>query len=293
VHKAARLDPGWTRELVALAARTERAFAEGLRAVFAAGGAKISAAALEAALRSHDAARAVAAAHPDLVALGTAPVLEAEAAAATAAANLELGKLAVGKRGLFVFNPSAPAMKQWLTKQAGARIVEINDATREAVTALVKRAIEEGVHPYQAARTIKQSVGLTQRMANAAFNLDQRLAAEGVKDAARVKQVAAYADRMRDLRAEMIARTETMSALNQGRHQLRTQLVDEGILPKDQRVRWRTGLDERVCEICGPADGEEVEIGEEFSTGVETAPAHPGCRCICTLVDMEDDDESL
>lgn len=291
VYKAARLDPGWTRELLALSLRTEQDIAARLLTAFDAASQAISTQRLEAALTARDAKAATAAAHPDLVSTGTAALQAEEAKAAVAAANLELGRIPVGTKGAFVFNPQAPKLKAWLTKQAGARIVEIDDETKQAVVAVIKRALEEGVHPYDAARTIKQSVGLTQRMANATFNLDQRLAEQGVTDTLRAKQVARYAERMRNLRAEMIARTETMSALNQGRHQLRLQLVEDGVLPKDQRVRWRTGQDERVCDICGPADGEEVELGEEFSTGVETAPAHPSCRCITTLVDMSEDEE--
>lgn len=44
------------------------------------------------------------------------------------------------------------------------------------------------------------------------------------------------------------------------------------------RFRWHTAVDQRVCPICGPRDG------EEYGLGAETPPAHPRCRCWMTAV---------
>ena len=42
---------------------------------------------------------------------------------------------------------------------------------------------------------------------------------------------------------------------------------------------WRTAMDERVCDTCGPLHGKEVGINDPFDGGVMMPPAHSGCRC--------------
>ena len=53
--------------------------------------------------------------------------------------------------------------------------------------------------------------------------------------------------------------------------------------------RWHTSNDEKVCPICAPLDGMEVELdGGEFTTeegeGITGPPAHVNCRCWLTPV---------
>lgn len=79
-------------------------------------------------------------------------------------------------------------------------------------------------------------------------------------------------DEATEYRAFMIARTETSYATNMG-----TLSAYKGAGMETKT--WLTGQDERVCEICGGVDGEEVGIDEEFSIGKQAPPAHPNCRC--------------
>lgn len=67
-------------------------------------------------------------------------------------------------------------------------------------------------------------------------------------------------------RAERIAITETTRLFAQGNEMAwqSTGLVQKAI--------WRTVNDERVCPICEPRDGIEIELGDG-------PPAHVGCRC--------------
>ena len=44
-------------------------------------------------------------------------------------------------------------------------------------------------------------------------------------------------------------------------------------------LEWMVTPDERTCQICFPAHGEQVPAGSSFSTGVPLPPAHPMCRC--------------
>ena len=81
-----------------------------------------------------------------------------------------------------------------------------------------------------------------------------------------------------EVRADMIATTETTRASAMGEYALSDELEAEGV--KMIGV-WHTENDELVCEICGPRDGMKEgdgweRIGED---GYEQPPAHVNCRC--------------
>jgi len=47
-------------------------------------------------------------------------------------------------------------------------------------------------------------------------------------------------------------------------------------------IIWRTSIDDRVCPICIPLEGEKRKVNGKFPTptgSVEGPPAHVGCRC--------------
>lgn len=100
------------------------------------------------------------------------------------------------------------------------------------------------------------------------------------------KMVAAYARKYRKYRAEMIARTESMRALNIGVQDGWRQAVEAGKVPEGLVRRfWKVAHDERLCEICSPVpdmnDG-GVKLGQPFATPkgpVMLPPLHPSCRC--------------
>lgn len=74
------------------------------------------------------------------------------------------------------------------------------------------------------------------------------------------------------LRAERIVITETARAMTVVENEVSKSY---GIMEKT----WRTSIDDRVCPICLPMEGETVRIGQLFSEGVEGPPAHVTCRC--------------
>lgn len=79
-----------------------------------------------------------------------------------------------------------------------------------------------------------------------------------------------------DNRARMIAVTETTRAFAQGQliaaQQLQSEFPD---VPMNKT--WFTNNDDRVCDICGPMEGETVNADEPFSSGDDTPPAHVNC----------------
>lgn len=74
-------------------------------------------------------------------------------------------------------------------------------------------------------------------------------------------------------RSELIARTETSSALSQASLD---RMADMGIDGKE----WVTVGDDRVSDECAGNEAEGIiPVGQAFSGGVMAPPQHPDCRC--------------
>lgn len=79
-------------------------------------------------------------------------------------------------------------------------------------------------------------------------------------------------------RASMIAVTETTRVFAKGQRLAADEVKKE--FPDVQITKtWFTNNDDRVCDICGPLDGQEVPMDEPFSSGDMEPPAHVNCRC--------------
>ena len=76
-------------------------------------------------------------------------------------------------------------------------------------------------------------------------------------------------------RAELVARTETATALGQGNKQA---AVMQG---RDEK-RWVTQGDDRVSqEVCAPNETQGwISAADAFGSGHDTIPGHPDCRCV-------------
>ncbi len=68
-------------------------------------------------------------------------------------------------------------------------------------------------------------------------------------------------------RARLMARTETMYALNEG---TKTRYAQHGI----EMVEWLTAWDERTCADCAALNGRVFKVSE-----APPCPLHPNCRC--------------
>jgi SPP1 gp7 family putative phage head morphogenesis protein len=68
-------------------------------------------------------------------------------------------------------------------------------------------------------------------------------------------------------RAKTMARTEIMTAVNQG-------AIDEYRAAGVEELEWLAALDEQMCDTCGALHGKRWPI-----TSAPDCPAHPRCRC--------------
>lgn len=136
---------------------------------------------------------------------------------------------------------------------------------------------------------VVRMIGLTAPHGRAVTRYQSRLLAEGMAREQASRLVARYAEGLLYVRAGMIARTETIRALNAGQHAIWTDAVRNGLIdPRAATRTWTTALDERVCtDICLPMEGVQVGLQELFTLpnddAVEYPPAHPQCRCRVVL----------
>lgn len=79
-------------------------------------------------------------------------------------------------------------------------------------------------------------------------------------------------------RAELIARTEIMTAANEGQRQSWDQAVDAGLLSGTERREWIAT--ETACPLCLALNGSTAKLGESYPAGGgDGPPLHPRCRC--------------
>lgn len=107
------------------------------------------------------------------------------------------------------------------------------------------------------------------------------------------RMVGRYSDRLLQLRGEMIARTETMTALGKSRDDAMRQAIVSGKVSADLVTKhWRAAGDSRVRHTHRVLNGQSVAYGESFSSpsgarlrfpGDPEAPVSEISGCRCTL----------
>jgi hypothetical protein len=188
------------------------------------------------------------------------------------------------------FDVPTPALGAFIDQYVGAQLVAVTDTTRQAIRQIVRDNVEAGRTIREQAKAIRSVVGLTPRQAASVEGLRQQLTEQGVAPSQIERQVEVAADRARRLRAQQIARTESMRVANQAQAVLHEQAQAQGYLPVDQKKQWLITPDRRLCPICAAIPGMNpggVLLGEPFETPIgplDMPPAHPACRCTLTLV---------
>lgn len=289
-------DPGEivTDSLFRIAARYEaqmrRDFLNAVRATRSA----VDAQALEDALRSGMTEAAVKAASIDTLGEQLTPDSEATLRDATVRAGEEAAKALASALGVDIaFDKKNPAAELFARNKAADMVTGVTDEARKAVRSVVVRSVSEGIAPADAARLIRDIVGLDDRRARAVANFAARLVNESTDPAVARKRVANYAESQLRRRGLAIARTEIMGAANMGQQILWNQAAREGHIRADKsRKVWITAHDDRLDEvICEPMPymeaNQHVGLSGKFTTGkgatVLQPPAHVQCRCTTGL----------
>jgi len=182
---------------------------------------------------------------------------------------------------------------QYAERFSATHITGVTLETEEAIRQTIAYGMRHGKPINAIAKDLQAQVGLTARHQQAVVNFRDMLLREGKIPRGQVETSStAYAQRLKAHRAQMIARTEVMNALNLGRLTVWSAAIADGSLPAGARKLWVTADDERTCPACAPMHGESVPFDEPFSVpnprgGVyilQAPPPHPQCRCIVDLV---------
>jgi hypothetical protein len=186
------------------------------------------------------------------------------------------------------FDVTDPRSVDYIRQHSGDLIKEWGSSSKQAVRVILDKGFNNGRTPYQMARQIRESgIGLLDRQATAMENYRRRLENDTAADLTDTQiqgRVDRYASKLLRERSEMIARTETNSALSEGRAQQWAQAMEAGLLDPGQKKEWVAGMNEATCEICQGLDGEQRLLTEPYSTGVMRPPQHPRCTCSDVLV---------
>jgi hypothetical protein len=190
------------------------------------------------------------------------------------------------------FDLRNPFSEDFVRRRSGELIRGITGAARDYIRDAVEAGLVNGVPVRTTARVIQAGIGLDPRLQRALARHGEELSAQGADDETITDSLERYADQLLSYRSEMIARTETMTASNQGTLDSWRQANNDGLLPGGMMKRWIAAVGSlRTCPICNElADHDPVPaIGGVFTSGIlgdsfEAPPAHPNCRCTVGLV---------
>lgn len=212
---------------------------------------------------------------------------------------IEAGFVSRSQKYSFYFNPMADGIRNWTSTHAAEFVTNVSTTQIEGLRAVIRRAANlEDMSVDELARSIRPLIGLTKQQSNAVMNYYLELRKNGVTPKRARDMAIRDAARRHRSRAFDIARTELATAYNTGAHEAMKEAQARGYLGHMVKV-WSTADDERVCKKCGPMEGKEAEMDEEFpglgsswSTRIHP-PAHPGCRCAVLYVQKKPPEKIL
>jgi hypothetical protein len=181
------------------------------------------------------------------------------------------------------FDVTNPAAVVAAERNAAALVSGVSKATRTAIREVIARAVGEGIPPREAAQMIKPLIGLRRDQAAAVMSYRKELQRAARLNAARLQRaVERYSDRLLRQRALLIARTETLRAVNEGQQALWEQAVRDGLLGAKVMKLWIVTPDDKTCPSCKAVRPKRVPLRSLFRSGLKTVPTpplHPNCRC--------------
>ena len=204
--------------------------------------------------------------------------------------------------GRYAFDVTDPRATSWAAARSGELVVQISDQIRDQIRGIITSSFVNQIEPREVRRELEQTVGLFDRWANAVTNQYDRNVSQFVgngmslSDAQTKAGVLAdsYRDRLIEARASNIARTEIMTAANQGRMISWMQAGDAGLIDLSTAYKEWIAEDD-ACPDC--LDIVEVSgvipVDEPFDSGDDMPPGHPSCRCTAVLVPADQVDPEV
>lgn len=205
-----------------------------------------------------------------------------------------------------------PQTVRTIQQQTFGLIQQVSEATRQGVKEYVSASVENGVNPRETARQVKRIIGLTARQTRAVANYRKYLTqgkpaalqrelrdrrhdktvARAIEQGVKLSQeqidtmVGKYEQRYLAYRAEVVSRTEALTALHNSQQEVWRQAVENGDVEYSGMYRrWFVAHGERTCPTCKEVPGmneDGVALDQPFQTPlgpVMGPPLHPQCRC--------------
>ena len=219
----------------------------------------------------------------------------------------------------FHFDVANPSAVQWSQQNQLRLVREFSAAQRVATREAITEGILRGANPREQARAFRDSIGLTQRQVKAVGNFRRLLEERSAESLTRKlrdrrfdptvranirgdrvltrpeinKMVSRYRERYIKYRSEVIARTESLTAVHAGNEEMFSQAIESGDLNADQLTReWNTaGNDGRVRDPAHTRMHRQIrDFGVPFTSGIGNSLRYPGdpsapaadrvqCRC--------------
>lgn len=206
---------------------------------------------------------------------------QVQAAARPLVQAMQASAAAAAEPFRMVFGLPDQRATQWVLSTADANgwlRYNVDAEARELIRTTIQRAFVEGGHPYQTARLIRGSIGLNAQQTAALQRFGEGLTSQGISGSAWERAVARQEARYLKYRAEMIARTETLRAAQQGQLEAWQEAKTQGLYEPERTFRvWIATSG--ACDECAAMDGEEALIDESWPHGDEEAYLHPNCMC--------------
>lgn len=198
-----------------------------------------------------------------------------------------------------VLDRAGPKLESYTVTRKGIIRQATEDGTHEAVRREVHLARTRHMTPSELANNVRQVIGLNARQAVAISNyrgsLGQdirdpetgKLTRKAVPVREREAMVQAQIDRMLDVRADNIARTELAFATNAAQAEAWRAAQDAELLPEGAGRKWL--VDGNPCaELCVPMHGVVVGLDEPWvlPDGREVdvpQEAHTNCQCTAVM----------
>lgn len=168
-----------------------------------------------------------------------------------------------------VFNEVNERTIRWAKTSVARNIVGVTPANLTIIRNTITLSLEAGTGPRVAARHIQDLIGLTPGHEKAVNRLYFSSLEDGVSVSHARRIAARKAKKLLRWRANMIARSETITAANMGQQLTWETALDNGLLPQGTKKIWVATGDNRTCPICAVLDGTVIEIMSSFAVNVQ------------------------
>lgn len=208
----------------------------------------------------------------------------------------------------FDTSPKDPDVLAHLNRVIADLVTEITEEHKKVIRDVIIKSSTGTVSDREIIDTIKRVTGLRSDQLLAADNFRQRMLEKGKSPSEVERMAKSFEKRMLGKRADMIARTESMNAANEGQQIGWDKASRAGAFDRSRAsLEWVTAMDDLVCPTCNSMNGVKrpytgswrVEIRRPIvikgsvrgskSTGriLEVKipnRVHPNCRCVAKLI---------